>query len=350
MKRVVAVITGLAALAIVAFMYLLEGPWRPWESAQPPAQMEGEGMVSPPGFNSTASAPLTRNAPDDADDDRHDTTPNPQSFQFNSAQDQDTLSRTGAAPPSNRTGGQLDQHSASNGLSEEETMTIPGTGTDANGQAPSASITPGQIRIGSIKDLPQELRDITAKQMEDEKDLGYVPVDDMTMSFYYGGYANYLLPPQETASGFTVALADLSGTPFERLRLNGIVPDGPSPPWARATRVYTDAGGAAFFLEEWDYVASGGGALILKETINAQVGDAPAVMTIHQSPSGQSVTNLGWYSDRKSYILTVTGKWQNGAKRENLLSLARSIRESEPSSPAPAQTQAADSKKSPPLK
>ena len=58
-------------------------------------------------------------------------------------------------------------------------------------------------------------------------------------------------------------------------------------------------------LQEWDYVADGGGITIVKEAMNTTVGKFPAQLSRKRSPSGKVMTELSWATEKKYFTLTV---------------------------------------------
>jgi hypothetical protein len=137
--------------------------------------------------------------------------------------------------------------------------------------------------------------------------------------------------------------SDVSVTPLKDLRFLGAVhPDeaSTSGPTSRAAtgaveadettvdRLYEFADGTLLRLEEWDFVAAGGGILFQTESTNANVNGHPAFLIYKQnSLTGNAITELRWATDRKLYTLTLSGDARRSGKLDHLMQIARSLRD-----------------------
>lgn len=112
----------------------------------------------------------------------------------------------------------------------------------------------------------------------------------------------------------------------------GIIPDGPTlnGPWTSVIRVFKRHDGVTLMLREWDYVADGGAIVTINELMNVTVANVPAMLMVKKSPSGKTITELDWSTDKKHFTITVLDDVDTKHKgkaydRKWLVNLANSI-------------------------
>lgn len=134
-------------------------------------------------------------------------------------------------------------------------------------------------------------------------------------------------PMYEVEPALAVLPAHLPGTKFDRGEILGAAPGGVKTDrgWTAVSRVFNMSQGKVL-LEEIDYVAAGGGLVMIKEAINQDVNGHPAILRVKGSRSGKSVTELTWATDRKIYNLSMN-KAAKGKALAEFLELAQSLQD-----------------------
>ena len=192
----------------------------------------------------------------------------------------------------------------------------------------TGSVVRGKVTMGSIVDLPRELREIALQEAEKIRTKGYLDAKEEDVDLYRN-FHNYIRPLDSVLPNLKISLVDLNQSLFDGLRLEGVITGGPTKegPWTSATRVFSSEEGYVIMLSEWDFVGDGGGVVLQKEMVNEKVNGRPAILTIHRAPSGQGYTDLVWYTDQKEYILSASGNQKESISRDRLLAMARSVKE-----------------------
>jgi hypothetical protein len=200
--------------------------------------------------------------------------------------------------------------------------------SEANSPIPQMEI--GKVKHISRDKLPPELKAFMDKEVSNLQ-RGYEEVSDEQFVFL-GDYKNRLRLHDDVSKNLTVSLNDISKTELSKYTYEGIIPEGPTRggPWSSVTRVFRDSNGLIIRLTEWDFVADGGGIVIVDDIMTANVAGIPAYLSVKKSPSGKSMTVLEWVSDKKQFTLTVMTNVDenssNSAKdRKWLLALGNAI-------------------------
>ena len=192
-----------------------------------------------------------------------------------------------------------------------------------------------QMEIGKVKhlskdQLPPDMKKFAEEEVAKSK-KGYNTIDE---EFFItsAGYHNRLRSEDEVRPKLKMTLADVNATELKDYAYEGIIPDGPTlnGPWTSVIRVFKRQDGVTLMLSEWDYVADGGAIVTISELMNVTVANVPAMLTVKKSPSGMTVTELDWATDKKQFAITVwddvdmkhKGKEYN---RKWLVNLANSI-------------------------
>lgn len=190
----------------------------------------------------------------------------------------------------------------------------------------------GKVTHANKDELPEEMKKFLNEKALDEKEKGYEATPE---EFFIAsaGYRNYLQQESNLKPKIAVALADIGGTELKHYVYEGIIPEGPTlgGPYTKVTRVFKRQDGVVIMLTEWDYVADGGAILAINEMMNVKVGNVPGIITIKKSPSGKTMTDLHWSTDKKDFNISVwedVDKKQRGKEygRKWLLNLAETLR------------------------
>lgn len=185
------------------------------------------------------------------------------------------------------------------------------------------------VSANLITQLPPQLQEHARKHEVDMRTKGYVDASDQEIG-YIKNYRRLIKPLSDIQGNLKLKLSSFDESSFAFLKLEGVVPEGPSPsgPWTSLSRVYTIPNGAIIRLMEWDYVADGGGINFQKEMFNETIqGKYSAILSIKQSAKGEALSTLTWATDKKYYVLTMTGHVRGNGMYKQFLSLANSIRD-----------------------
>lgn len=212
---------------------------------------------------------------------------------------------------------------------------------------PQPAISPMQgLSTGQVKVLTLDQLDPATRGMA-ERDLGLqqsaaksgepetVPDQAATFKTQYASRAVYW-EESKIRANLKSDWTDVSASELQGYKYEAFVPEGPSKagPWSRYTRVYTRPDGVLVMLHEWDYVQDGGGVVLIKELMNAQVHQHLARVVTRKTTSGQHFSELTWVTDRKYYTLTVWDRLDaRGLQpydRSWLVSLAEQLSGAEP--------------------
>lgn len=184
------------------------------------------------------------------------------------------------------------------------------------------------VHYYSIEDLPSTIREEASRRLLRKREKGYVESTEEEVS-WVDWAPKAAKPMPDIQSKIKVNLANLNGTPFAKLKFEGVVPEGPtfSGPWTSVSRIFSYSNGTVVILREWDYVADGGGILIQKEQLTESINGIPAAFGIQQSPKGKAISTISWQTDKKSYTLTMSGHVHGNGMYKKFIELANSIRD-----------------------
>ncbi|WP_323493245.1 hypothetical protein [Undibacterium sp. CCC3.4] len=172
-----------------------------------------------------------------------------------------------------------------------------------------------QLEIGKRKNIP--LADLPPTVRALANDERQSMVNGMLISdeeyLQRSNYHARLQDERNLQGRIKLRLATLDGSELSRFRYHGLLPDGPTRdgPWTSVIRVFSRADGLLIMLDEWDYVASGGGVVTVKEMMNAKVGPWPARFIVKKTADGRAISELTWASDEKYLTLSV---WEDLSK------------------------------------
>lgn len=200
---------------------------------------------------------------------------------------------------------------------------------------------PSGVVIKSIEvmEMPDILKNQARNEISQMKSLGYVDAPEETISYIDKAIQTLnnsgkspeadkekgLKPLQEIQPMLKVNPSLLPES-NEKIRMLGAAPGGVLTPegWSSLTRVFVIPKLGTLMLEENDYIASGGGLVMIEEAVNQNINDYPAIFRIKKSQGGKSVTELTWATDRKIYNLSLNGRVE-GAALDDFINLAESI-------------------------
>jgi len=200
------------------------------------------------------------------------------------------------------------------------------------------ALKPGEVKVDSLEKMMEafgfslEQRAESRKNIKDEAEKGYVEVGEEQVQGLE--LSKTLVRPMSDVRGILdFEPVSLKGTPFEALRLEGGYPEGGSVEetgtrWGVIARIFTMPNGSLVGLRENDFFTSGGGgSYIAREALNENVNGFPAVLSVIQSPSGKSLSEISWQTTTTGYHLTMEGNVRENGQHELLLDMARSISE-----------------------
>ncbi len=179
--------------------------------------------------------------------------------------------------------------------------------TAVPGANPIEGFVPGRLTLLSIDELPNGLRQLAEKDLEDDR-RGFRAVSTRELRDARAELLRAARPAKAAVDTDDASpwldlrhsalgeCADL-GT-IERLRVG----DAP----VMRTRVFRRADGAVIAFEEFRYPASpGSGVVSVRELLNSRVGPYPARLLIERSEQGLARSQLGWTTPRAKYALVV---------------------------------------------
>jgi hypothetical protein len=154
---------------------------------------------------------------------------------------------------------------------------------------PVPQLEPGKAKLVDLASLPLPLRRVIEEDVirlrahHDVLDKE-MPADEAQE---LDTLAQRLLPLNDVAGKTKTPLADVSASVLAGYVLEGVLPDGPAreSPWSSLRRVFRRPDGVLVMLNEWDYVADGGGVLGVRELMNAVVGPYPAQLAVRRGPA-----------------------------------------------------------------
>lgn len=179
--------------------------------------------------------------------------------------------------------------------------------------------------------VPEILKNQARKEIEQMAESGYVEAPDEMINYMENAQKSQdgsVKPWQEVRSTLKITPSTIQGRDFEaaELKMMGagtggiLTPEG----WTAVTRIFVIPGIGLAMLEEIDYVASGGGLILIKEAINQDINGSPAIFRVKKSHRGKVITELTWATDKKIYHLSLNSAAQ-GKARGAFLDFARSI-------------------------
>lgn len=159
--------------------------------------------------------------------------------------------------------------------------------------------------------VPDFLKSQARQEIQQMKAQGFVHASEEAVDYLDRAKADtgkFLRPWNEIRPRLKIIPATVRGTPLEAsgVKVLGGIPGGISSAegWTAITRLLLEPKLGLMMLDETDYVASGGGLLMIEEAINQEVNGRPAILRIKTSPKGKSITELTWATDQKIYTLS----------------------------------------------
>jgi hypothetical protein len=186
----------------------------------------------------------------------------------------------------------------------------------------------GKISILSIDELPAEAQDFHRKRPLKKGSTGafehQVPREALNI---VNGFEATAKDTRNIEKEIGFHLSALQRTPFAGLSFKGYSLEGAERPALRATRVFRSDKGQLIALTEWDYVTAGGGMLLLREYLNADINGTPGTIALRRGPEGNSVWQLTWATAKKEYGLYMTGVGPDAEMQDEILRFARSLQD-----------------------
>lgn len=186
------------------------------------------------------------------------------------------------------------------------------------------------VRVMSVDEqpIPPEAKAFAKRIAEAMKTKGYIEATDEEISYVAKGGNKDDVESHDKATKKTKwKFSSIRHTKIKNAKLEGAVAHGGQTDGSSdmLTRIFRLADGTVVELQEWNYALSGSGALINKELINQDVNGNPAVLITKRSPSGKTLTELGWYTDQKGYVLRTTVDVAENGNLEEFLAIAGSV-------------------------
>ena len=217
---------------------------------------------------------------------------------------------------------------------EHATMPFPASADMLAGpgtHGPGGTLLIKRLSFIRARDLPTPLREMLGQRLrsadtarvEIDEDEGAWPVD-----------ASALVPTWSSQGIREIQPRDLAGTGLAALRFVGWAPDaaGAGETVTTAERHFLRDDGVVVVLQEWNYGHGSAAIFMVRELLNAKVGEHPAVLSIETTPSGRVRSSLRWQDLLTDYRITVLDDLDHpraprgGAYgRAWLLELARSL-------------------------
>ncbi len=169
---------------------------------------------------------------------------------------------------------------------------------------PGAMLLLKRLSFIHARDLPPPLRAMVQARIrstdtargEIDEDEGPWPVDAVSLA-----------PAWSSRGVLEIRPHDLAGSGFARLRLLGWAPDhaGAGDVVTTVERHFLREDGVVVVLREWNYAFGTAAVFMVRELLNAKVGEHPAVLSIETAPSGRVRSSLHWQDSRTDYRITV---------------------------------------------
>ena len=135
--------------------------------------------------------------------------------------------------------------------------------------------------------VPDDFKNMARKEIDQMSTQGHVDVPDDAIGQIENAEKNAdgaLKPWAEIRSKLKISPASVQGKQFDDagLKVLGAATGGTltAEGWTAVSRLFVAPGVGVSMLEEIDYVASGGGLMMIKEVINEDVNGHPAILRI----------------------------------------------------------------------
>ena len=199
--------------------------------------------------------------------------------------------------------------------------------------SPSSAVSGVRVEPLANHEVPEALKNQARQEIEQHGKQGYTDASEEAVSYLGRAVAaaqrsgdGSLRSMEQIAGSLAISPASLSGTDLETAKLLGASTAGAykKEGWTGLVRVFVAPGLGPVVLEEFDFVAGGGGLVMIKEAVNEDINGYPAILRMKKSLSGKSVTELTWVSDRKIFTMRANPA-VNGKKADELVKIAKGI-------------------------
>lgn len=184
--------------------------------------------------------------------------------------------------------------------------------------SPATWVQSGKVTYTSINKLTPPVRKMIEAELSEQpfgtaRRFGEISDDAI---IYMSNYHGQIKKISDIEKNMTFKLADVSRGDLNKYTLEGAYPEGPTKagPWSSVTRVFKREDNVTVMLHEWNYVGDGGGVMIVKELMNAKVGNTPARLSVKKSPTGRMSSELTWVTKNRLFTLTVLDDVPDGSK------------------------------------
>lgn len=181
--------------------------------------------------------------------------------------------------------------------------------------------------------VPDILKNQARQEIEQMKTRGYVDVPEDAVSYLDRAKEDkdkILKPWKDARTHLKVVPATVHGTSLEEsgVEVLGAMPSGNNTAegWTGVSRLFVAPKLGLMMLEELDYIASGGGLKMIKESINLDIDGRPAIFRIKTAQKGKSITELTWTTERKIYTLSAN-RVIKGDALQAMLDFARNLQD-----------------------
>lgn len=199
--------------------------------------------------------------------------------------------------------------------------------------SPPSAVSGVRVEPLANHEVPEVLKNQARHEIEQHGKHGYTDASEESVSYLDRAVATAqgtgkggLKSMEQIFSTLAISPASLSGTDLEKAKLLGASTAGAyrNEGWTGLVRVFVAPGLGPVVLEEYDFVAGGGGLVMIKEAVNENINGYPAVLRVKKSLSGKSVAELTWVSDRKIFTMRANPA-ANARKGDDLVRIAKDI-------------------------
>lgn len=163
----------------------------------------------------------------------------------------------------------------------------------------------------SLEHMPTMLRDALKEELEKSKRNGFDEVSEVDAD-KITGIMNYIIGSDNTAPNITFSMSNLPGSVIRNYEYIGYT--FPNYPTVSDTTVKSDTirrvferhDASSFLIIEESSLASGGATLI-REFVNTNVGGLPGIYSIKKSETGKTYAMLNWITSNFAYTLYQVG-------------------------------------------
>lgn len=193
------------------------------------------------------------------------------------------------------------------------------------------AVAPGEFSVKSIDEqkLSPEIKESMRAHVRLMREHKVIPASDHQIPDFAAAEGDHKARKKKLErlieeKGISISPATVDATSLKGQTLVGAIPGGVynGKSWSAISRMFQHTDLGYVVLEETDLTA-GGGVVFTKETINAEVNGAPAVLISRKGSEKKTITSLTWFANGILYLLYTPGIDEKS--RSELLNIARSV-------------------------